>query len=396
MSGYNLQPQTFNAYGLASLYLRTAGLPDTPRNRRILAAWFRAESAHVGQYGVLVYNNNPLNYTCTSCSNYHQFSGNNLKFVNYSGTTAGAQAWAAAINRPIYKPIKLAFQAQDWAAFQHALRAAPWGTSANTWKSSFNALPDNPNLPQGLPNYADNSSYSSGSIGFQTPGGDTTPTKRLSAFNGLYSHEVDKTFTRQDALDLIAVLEKNGWFGPGGPASFVAESVFIDILGRHVGEKWNQELLAKIAAETGVAAVNAGHNPVNDIPVIGPTVQLADRVNHLLDPANFGPNMFHIVGIALGFGLVFYGIRIIFRSAGVEGISSGNTGGNSTTIIESETRYPMVIKEGASESPQIESPAPRAPIRRRRTAPIEWGEVRDNTGDIPASNTIAPLKKANA
>lgn len=392
MAGTNLQPRQFNAYGLASLYLRTAGLPDTQLNRRILAAWFMAESKRVGSTDVLVYNNNPLNITCTQCTNYHQFNGIGLKFASYSGTTAGAEAWASLVRRK-YPGIYVALKAQDRGAFRSALAGGPphWGTNASTWSSVFNNLSSQ--LFEGqYPNYADSSHYTNNGGGFQTPGGDTTPA--LSAFNGQYSQPLGSTFTRQNALDLIATLEKNGWFGPGGPASFVAESEFINILGNHVGEKWTPQLLAKIASETGVAAVTAGKNPINDLPVIGPTVQLADRLNHLLGPDTFGPNMFHIVGIVLGFGLIFYGIRVIFRSANVEGISAGNSG-NSTTIIESETRYPMVIKEGAAESPQLPTPAPRPPVRRsRRSIPqSEWPEPVDNTNLNPASNTIAPLKR---
>lgn len=385
MAGNNLAPRQFNAYGLASLYLRTAGLPDTSLNRRILAAWFMSESKRVGQTDILVYNNNPLNITCRSCSDYHQFNGIGLKFANYSGTTAGAQAWANLV-RGSYPGIYFALKAQDHGAFRSALAGGPphWGTNASTWGSVFNNLSSQMFEGQ-YPNYGDSSNLQQG-----------PPVPQLSAFNGLYSKPLGSTFTDQDVSAIMKILEDNHWFDANNPLGIIstpiAEATFAGILNKHRGEAWTPELLAKLAAETGVAAVQAGNtNPANAIP----GVQALNDLNATLGKLTNGANLFHVVAIALGFGLVFYGLKVIFRSANVEGISSGNSGGNSTTIIESETRYPMVIKD---EAPQLPTPAPKPAIRRsRRSVPqSEWPEPVDNTALNPASNTIAPLKQASA
>lgn len=380
MSGYNLSPHTYNAYDLAALYLKRAGLPNNNISRRMLAAWFMSESHRSGSQDIVVYNNNPLNYT-TSGSNYHKFDGIGLHFANYAGTTAGADAWAAAINRPIYKPIKLAFQASDWAALGAALKHVPWGTSGTTYLGVYRSLTQQAisrkGFSEGTGANLDDGSGGSGSIS-QSPG--YANPQQLGAWykNGVptVSFEEGHTLTQSDVEEITTKLRDAGWFDSGDPAATLfAVNSFREVMQGFVGKKWTPATIAAIGAATGTAAVKAG--------AAGGLTQTFQNIDNFFDPTKWGPRLFHILGIAVGIGFFAYGLKIVLSSAGVEGISSG--GGGGTTVIEKQ--YPAFV-EG--------SPAPqqRTQYRRRVRPPTDWSQVPniDNTSTVPASATIAPLK----
>lgn len=127
-SSYNLRPAVVDAYALADLYLKRAGLPNTRSNRIMLTAWFMAESARVGNKDIRVYNNNPLNIT-TSGSDYHKFSGIGLRFANYSSPEAGADAWYGLLRARYPRVLKAFENDSGYVELASAITASPWGTS---------------------------------------------------------------------------------------------------------------------------------------------------------------------------------------------------------------------------------------------------------------------------
>lgn len=374
MAGYNLSGKQYNAFDLASLYLRTAGLPDTPLNRRILASWFMAESKRVGPSDIMVYNNNPLNYTCTTCTDYHQFGGNSLKFANYSSPAAGASAWANAIHRPIYAPINAAFKAQDWAGLAYALRTTPWGTSPMTFTNVFKSTPKDLSTGADL-----------GTIGGHGAGGSWDPT------GGSPITTMLKRYIADHGIDPNSQITEGEW---NNFLAWEQEQTGIDISGefpysKFQGMTWSDA----IGGFSKFGVPNPSTNPLDTI---------AGALNNLsfwTDPAKGADRLFHIVGLLAGAAVFWLGLKTVLNSADVTGEGGGdviveNAGGGSEKVVE---RYPVIIDKG--DVPTVASPPPaQRMIRRRRktSSPTQFDEYIDNTAEIPASETFAPPRKASA
>lgn len=368
MAGYNLSGQTVDARDLAALYLTRAGLPNTKTTQLMLAAWFMSESHREGGFKIRVYNNNPLNIT-TSGSNYHKFDGIGLHFANYSSPAAGADAWANLLqSRKSYRMILKALRAQDPAGFVLAIRNSPWGTNSRLVKSTYQGI-SGENVKLGdagnVPN-SPNASFASAT---------------------LISDNLTDEEKRQRALDLLT---------KAGITNLDPSHVFTHDEAVKIGALYaNPQLGAKywegktVADFVGSSIATGDAN--KDLPLNG----LADAlgsIGDILDPAKMVPRLVHIGAILLGAFMVGYGIKVMLGSSGSIG---GDIQGGGTNLVE--TRYPFIIEGGGSESP-VSGPSAliKPPPVRRRTRNIEYSDPIDNTASIPASNTIAPLKKREA
>jgi hypothetical protein len=332
-AGYNLNPNTYDVFQLASLYLRTAGLPDTPTNRRLLAGWFWAESAHSGQTGVVAYNNNPLNIT-TSGSNFHTFANNSLHFANYATPQEGAQAWTNLVNsNPGYRGIVTALRVQDTPqAFSSAIGHSPWGTSSSGVLSAvyymqhFTADLSGTPLLNGTP-YSPNYSVTFGNA-------SNTAQPIVETF-------ATGTTITQDFISGLAqdLLNKGAFGGTTAQGDFnpvdnavagTAKGVFIAAMQPLIGMKWGPSVNAPLGGYITQAAQNQPKAPS------GPDLT---TINSFITNLNSN-NFLHIGAIAAGAVMVFFGLRILLAQAGVS-TSGGQQGGTNTTVVR---QYPVIMR----------------------------------------------------
>ena len=335
--GYNLNPQVNDAFSLASLYLRTAGLPDTKLNRQMLAGWFWAESAHSGTQGVVVYNNNPLNITVSGSNpNYHLFSNNSLHFGNYADPTAGAQAWANLLNsNHSYAGIITAFRISDYRAFPSIVGKSPWGTSSGGVANGYNYMSK-------LAGDATHALPTGGVIGKQMPK-DNSVVFHFFSTSGApvdITYPIGTKIDQQFIVDLTNRLNSAGVFGgiPAGDLNPVNDLVrgaaydaFKASLQPLIGTTVQKDTVGKFGDKiTAAAGSQPGTNIFPDISGISGFFSNLNKSNVL-----------HVAAIPAGAVLLFFGARIMLGSAGV---GTQPQGGGGTTIIK-QRAYPVIVRQ---------------------------------------------------
>jgi len=367
-------PKLTNANDLASLYLRTAGFPDTALNRRILRAWFFSESSRDG-LNANVLNNNPL-FITTRDPNSTYFKGewsNHYKYMSYSTPLAGAQAWASLLRRG-YPGMYHALQKQDPTAFGNALGQKKWGTSARTWRRVFN----------GLPGIEKVGKLDSGAT--TAPDSDSKQARNeLGAFymagKPLVTFPRDHKLTAADVAYIMDILDKSGYVpDPKGPFGGLTRALALDgirdILKKHIGEKWNEALIASLAFEIGDAAISADplNGPLSGLSGIAAAL---NGINEALDPNKWAGRIPRFLAVLAGGLSLAWGLKILVSEAGVKGIGSGGGGGGSTTIINSggnRTVPAFVYPEGGEEE-EVEEVA-AAPKRAARGTSNRYSKAR--------------------
>lgn len=402
------QGRQVNAFDLASLYLRTAGLPDTQLNRRMLAAWFMAESKRVGKTDIIVYNNNPLNIRPEGSNQpYHTFTGVPGKFASYSGTTAGAQAWAEFLKRNKYNGIISAFKYSDVQAMRAALAGKPhWGTGANLYYSVFKELPADGSTGTNL---GDSSSFKgindSGSID-ATLASDTSTTQD-------YLATMFEQYRKENGIDpnsKVTQAQFDNFITAWLPQKNAALATALqEGTGTSGGGFWAQMTRNALANGVTWAELTKAHNAYSspyENAAKAPDPLAA--IGNFFDPAKWPARMLHIGAILAGTGMVFYGLKIIISNAGVDGVSAG---ANSAHTIVRE-RYPAIIdsSEVDDESDDlvedaekvVEKPVQRARRTSRANKPSDAEQAEllrmsrdaqnENKGNASRSRTEAPLK----
>lgn len=337
-ASYNLKAQQYDVFNLASLYLRTAGFPDTPTNRRLMAAWFWSESQHAGNTGVTAYNNNPLNIT-TSGSNYHQFAGNTLKFANYATPQEGAQAWSSLLaSNPRYLGIMTALRNQDYALFPSAVGGSPWGTSGSTVKSSYNY-------------FQHFATDATGNINTQTWAAANANQGAPLTF-GQYtniSYPTGTVITQKMLNDIASSLWQQGAFGTTDPTNLTgyatsakAEAVFQGDMQQYLGKVWNTQTLAAMGQSVPAAGVASDKaNPLQVPDLTG--------INNFFGSLSKNNVLFAAL-IPAGAILMFYGLHMITSAAGVTGKKSNGGGSGSTTVIQTR-QYPVLVPKPSAPAP---------------------------------------------
>lgn len=365
------QGRQVNAFDLASLYLRTAGFPDTKINRRILAAWFMAESKRVGKYDIIVYNNNPFNIRPdTANAPYHHLYRYNKdgtktdlgKFASYSGTTAGAQAWADFVRRNKYNGVIWALKNQDAAAlnFKRA-DGKSWGTSFNLYWSIYKGFASSsPNYSGTGTDLGDSSKYVAGqpidAITASASGTDNTGSYTYILAQELEKYRADKNISKDSPVTLAQLQDfYTVWLPANDPGFFskypgIEKNLIILInWTKQNGDGWSTwKSLTDVPAQTDT-----------NVPSTDPLAQIAS----FFDPSKWPARGIHILAILTGGIMVFVGMKIIISNAGVDGVSAG--AGGATTIIKQ--RYPAIIdKDEIDEEPdEPEISIPKPPPARR-------------------------------
>lgn len=341
-NGYNLNPQTNDAISLASLYLRTAGFPDTPLNRQLLAGWFWAESAHSGKQGVVVYNNNPLNITVSASNpNYHLFSNNSLHFGNYATPQQGAQAWANLLNsNHAYKGIVTALMLQDYHAFPTAIGHSPWGTSSSGVTAGVNymlKISGSTIVPLPTGNYGGGNSGGGGGGG----GGISDVVLHFFPVNNGKAFDVRVpvgTKIDQAWIDSLAnQLNAAGVFGgnPAGdynPVDELARAAAYDAFKTSLKPLIGTTTTADFAKSFG-SYVQQGAASQAQFPDISGITKFFTNLNT--------SNLLHVAAIPAGAILLFFGARLMLGSAGVGGNSGG--GGGTNTVVQTRS-YPVFMR----------------------------------------------------
>ena len=159
-------------------------------------------------------------------------------------------------------------------------------------------------------------SYLTGKTG--APAGDN-PSQYVGGFfqNGapLVEYKRGHVLTDADVEHIVQVLDSSGFI----PTNFdpVSRALAIEqirkVLKSHVGDKWNEELLATISKELGIAAVASGGN------VLGSVFSLPPELATWLDPAAWTGRLVRGFAVVMGAGLVLFGIKIILGDVGSGG-----------------------------------------------------------------------------
>lgn len=263
-----------DAFVLADYYLKALGWPSTPTTRRVLAAWFMRESPRAGGNNIIVRGNNPLNITCTSCSNYWLAGNGKVKVVTFDSPAAGAQAFAHLINGggPGYSGIVSAFKSNpDNGGFiVGAITRSGWVTG-NT----------NSYIYQGKNGLA--ATYN-GLGGSDIPTGavlgppNTAPVK---AFGDLVSFPDGHIITETDIASMSKTLDDNHFF-----ANYIQKVAFEEFMKQNaLGKPWNKNLEDTLAKQAGVDAANVGNAtnvPSVTLNVFGALAGKATAVGALL------------------------------------------------------------------------------------------------------------------
>lgn len=326
-ASYNLQPGTYDVFELASLYLRTAGFPDTALNRRILAAWFWSESQHSGKKGIVAYNNNPLNIT-TSSTNYHKFSGNSLHFANYATPQEGAVAWNNLLHaNPGYRGIITALSIQDSAAFPSAVGKSPWGTNGKTITSSFWYMQhQSADVTGTLTDSFPKTTPSDFTINF---GNATNPGTGIPE-----TFSTTTVITADFVKNLGNDLYTKGAFGNDYVTANAAKMAFEKAMLPLIGQTWGAAIQGPLAQYIGAEATSQGANS-NIIPDI-------TGINAFFTGLSKS-NVLHVAAIPAGAILLFFGMRLMLSQAGVGTDAGTGGGGRNTTLIQTRS-YPVFMR----------------------------------------------------
>lgn len=240
-----------NALELADYYLKYLGWPSTPTTRRVLAAWFMAESPRVkgSSTDIILKGNNPLNITCRSCSSYWLSGGGSHKVVIYDSQQAGAEAFKQLINGggPGYSGIVSAFKTQpdNAGALISSINRSGWvtgGTNSyithgrNFLAAVYNSLGSNDIDPNKIYNQP-----------------STTPT--VKAFGDLISFPEGHVITEDDIHNMSETLDKNHFFD-----NYVQKVAFEEFMKQNaLGKAWNKQLEDTLAKQANADATNVGN-----------------------------------------------------------------------------------------------------------------------------------------
>jgi len=301
--------QTINAFVLADEYLKYLGWPSTPVTRRVMAAWFMRESSRSGD-NINVVGNNPLNISCTTCSNYRAVfdsKGRIHKIVVFSTPQQGMAAFKTLINGsgPGYAGIVKAFKASPNAAgpIILAINQSGWvtGTTNSYVSNGKSTLADTYNgLILGGSGDPISTAYDTSHPPSDTSSSSTSTT--LTAFNGLVTFPRDKILTQADVDSIYKKLLAAGWFG-GDPTQAVAGKIFYDAMSKTlVGKPWNDTTLAALTKQTGIDASQA--TPSVNSPGINVVVDVFGAL---------AGKAVAVAAILLGVGLVVGGAVLIAK-----------------------------------------------------------------------------------
>lgn len=251
--------QRVNAYQLAGQYLDALGWPNNTTTRRVLAAWFMRESARVSgsSSDIWVVGNNPLNISCTSCSNYRSVGAH--KIVVYNSNDAGIAAFNSLIHGsgPGYSGIVKTFSSQpsDPAAIIKSINKSGWVTgNTNSYiHGSYNGLLDTYNGLAGPDTYVPSDTASSSTT--------APPSPNVTIYGGLISYPRDHIITEQDVNDMEKKLLLTNPSPFEGLDGAIAEKIFHDTMMSLVGKPWNEQTLATAGNKLHVDANNAAIQP---------------------------------------------------------------------------------------------------------------------------------------
>ena len=213
-----------NAFQLAGDYLNALGWPNNAVTRRVLAAWFMRESARVqgSTTDIWVVGNNPLNISCTSCSNYRLVAGTH-KIVVYDTPTQGLAAFNSLIHGsgPGYSGIVKAFAAphSDPATIIKAINNSGWvtgNTNSYIGKNGVNGLLDTYNSLGAPDTYVPSDTVSgSTTIPTDTSASGEFATKYYQLLQNLgISTDPNHQITHEEATKIVASF--GSIFGGGG------------------------------------------------------------------------------------------------------------------------------------------------------------------------------------
>lgn len=397
------QGKWVNAYDLASLYLRTAGLPDTARNRHILASWFKSESSHKGDM-IHVNNNNPLFITSPSKSNPYFYiykngkplltsAGTPWRYRSYSDASTGATAWSNLLqSHGSYNAIYYALKHQDAVAFGSALNKSGWGTNASTWRSNYKATTDAGGTGSNVNNPIGNATLTSANA-------DTYATDVGFLFDSdgkaVISFPLNATFDRNMADQIMGEYEKMVNADPNNYDP-LSKALALDelrrILYKHADnkEKVTPELVAKIAVESNIAAFNAGRGNLNILP--GPLGDIANTLNEAINPEKWVSRGVHLAACLAGGFLIWKGVRLM--------IDEATDKRDRQTVIVEGGRYPAFVEDSFEDveetAPTIETPkaVPKPPPgRKSKNSNFKYDEYVDNSDQNPTSSSTFYGKK---
>jgi hypothetical protein len=327
-----------------------------------------AESAHVaGRPGyIMVYNNNPLNIT-TSGSDYHQFGGNRLHFANYSGSSAGADAWFSLLSRKTsYRGIITALKAEDPTGLASAVGRSPWGTSTagilGVMRRMGMDLSTGTNVGDGTAGAANN--------------GKTVFQNELTKWLEQNNIAANSAVTQKQYDAFLVYLKGVTGIDISGEPNIIA-------LGKSsVGKPWT-ELIGKTDKMDGTPSTD---------PITGIATALQSFADFFTDPARNTARFVHVGAIVAGGLAVGFGVYLMIKGASAGGLSAGGSGGGNITVYEDFGEDE--IKDVEEEVTQ-ETPAPKPPPKRttKPRGPVEYDEPIDNTANNPGSNTFAPRRE---
>jgi hypothetical protein len=354
----NLNGVRTNAFDLAGLYLRTAGLPDTPTTRRMLAAWFMAESSRVSgsRTDIIVYNNNPLNIRHTTWPGdrpQHDFSGN-PNFASYSTPLKGAQAWKDYMNWGAgrwssYKGILTALKVQEPAAFVKAITSSPWGTAGGLVGRILPGLPVNGSTNNPIP----------GAYGSSTPNATTAnydPNAALARLKAAgVSTDPNHVLTEEDLQKIFRFIYWEG--DKNANIDFNTNPLYLALKNAYLGKTVND-------------FIQSGDKPIDTSA--GFWQPLYDLVRGAFDPEVW----LHAGAMVVGALMIGWGLKTVLSGIDVVGpprvaVTSGG-GGGGESIVE---RYPVIINPGGGkveeEFTDVAEPVkPRPRPRVKRPKPI--------------------------
>ena len=280
-------PTEVNANDLASVYLGALGAPNTTENRRALAAWFLAESAHGSTPGsIVVIGNNPLNLTGSGSGGSRSYAGHS--FAVYNSPAEGAAAWASTLKSAWgqkygYNVIAASFigNSTNGQATIDAIKNSGWVTgrlgqsyTSGSLQNAFNHLTgagsNEPNI-------------------FNIPNGtiltDSTIGAAMAYFMKYHS-------------DLL---------GSDPVSAAIAQQQILANLQAHKGETWNAATAAAIQGTFYKSANQA--NPLNTY--LAPLQSIGTLAGDLTDPQKWG----YTLALLGGVGLIVIGGLIITKGA---------------------------------------------------------------------------------